>query len=98
MTDAPRVEVDMRPQHAAREVLVAELATKQHGVVAHRQLLDLGFTRSGIQRRLRLGRLHRVHRGVYSVGHALLSGNGRWMAATLACGDAALLSHRTAAG
>ena len=87
----------MRPQHTAREVLVAELAARQHGVVAHSQLIALGFSRPGVQRRLRAGRLHSLHRGVYSVGHRLLSMNGRWMAAVLSCGDDALLSHRTAA-
>jgi hypothetical protein len=46
---------------------------------------------------LRAGHIHPVHRGIYSVGHKLLSGHGRWMAAVLACGDAALLSHQCAA-
>ena len=46
---------------------------------------------------MRAGRLHRVHRGVYAVGHPGLSSEGRWMAAVLACGDGAVLSHRSAA-
>jgi very-short-patch-repair endonuclease len=41
--------------------------------------------------------LHRVFRGVYAVGHAGLGNKGRWMAAVLACGDGAVLSHRSAA-
>ena len=43
----------MRPQHTAREVRVAELAARQHGVVTHSQLIALGFSRPGVQRRLR---------------------------------------------
>jgi very-short-patch-repair endonuclease len=46
---------------------------------------------------VRAGRLHRVHRGVYAVGHRRLSNEGRWMAAVLACGEEAVLSHFSAA-
>jgi very-short-patch-repair endonuclease len=56
-------------------------------------LLDLGYSRTGIKRRLHKHRLHRVHRGVYAVGHTGLMARGRWMAAVLACGPGALLSH-----
>ncbi len=69
----------------------------QHGVIARRQLLVLGFSRNAIEHRLKVGRLHPITRGVYSVGRAELSPKGRWMAATLACGEAACLSHRSAA-
>ena len=42
--------------------------------------------------------MHRVHRGVYSIAPpALLTRRGRYMAAVLACGDGAVLSHRSAA-
>src|SRR5207302_645130 len=68
----------------------------QHGVVAHRQLVELGLGRKAIQYRLAAGRLHRLHLGVYAVGHPRVTGPGRWMAAVLACGDGALLSHRSA--
>jgi hypothetical protein len=74
-----------------------KLARAQHGVVARRQLLALGFTRSGIEHRRRIGRLHLVTRGVYAVGRAELTQKGRWMAAVLACGPSAVLSHRSAA-
>jgi hypothetical protein len=50
-----------------------------------------------IRHRLRAGLLHRVMRGVYSVGRRGLDTRGRWMAATLVCGPHALLSHRSAA-
>jgi hypothetical protein len=46
---------------------------------------------------VRAGRLHRIHRGVYAVGHKRLSREGRLMAAALACGPGAVLSHATAA-
>jgi very-short-patch-repair endonuclease len=69
----------------------------QHGVVSRAQLLDLGYSRTGIKRRLDKRRLHRVHRGVYAVGHTRLTARGRWMAAVLACGPGALLSHLDAA-
>jgi very-short-patch-repair endonuclease len=60
-------------------------------------LLDLGVTRNEVQHALRSGRLHRVHRGVYAVGHTALSQEARWMAAVLARGPGAVLSHRSAA-
>ena len=76
---------------------MAALAERQHGVVGHRQLLELGLGASTIQRRVAAGRLHPIHRGTYAVGHPTLRGLGRWMAAVLACGSGALLSHRSAA-
>jgi very-short-patch-repair endonuclease len=66
-------------------------------VVARRQLLGLGFSRSGIEQRLKTGRLHPAALGVYAVGRSELSREGSWMAAILACGDGALLSHGSAA-
>jgi len=61
------------------------------------QLRRAGIDESGIGRRVRAGRLHRVYRGVYAVGHEGLSREGRWKAAVLACGAGAVLSHRSAA-
>jgi Protein of unknown function (DUF559) len=66
-------------------------------VLSRHQLLTLGYARQAIEHRLGSGRLHQIHRGVYVVGRADLSPNGRWMAALLACGDNAFLSHRSAA-
>jgi hypothetical protein len=65
--------------------------------VAREQLLALGFTKRAIEHRTRTGRLHPIARGVYSVGRRHLSREGRWMAAVLACGPDAALSHRSAA-
>jgi very-short-patch-repair endonuclease len=74
-----------------------ELAREQHGVIARRQLIALGFTHDAIRHRIERGRLRPIWRGVYAVGRPELSRHGRWMAAVLACGTDALLSHETAA-
>ena len=76
---------------------LAELARRQHGVVSTAQLRRLGYSKHTIHDRAAAGRLHRIHRGVYAVGHTNLAIRGRWMAAVLACGPGALLSHRDAA-
>jgi very-short-patch-repair endonuclease len=73
------------------------LAAAQHGVVALFQLLDLGYTLEAIKHRVAIGRLHPIHRGVYAVGRRELTRMGEWMAAVLACGDGAVLSHESAA-
>lgn len=72
------------------------MAARQHGVVSWPQLAALGLSRNAVHQRAKAGRLHRVHRGVYAVGHARLTLRGRWMAAVLACGPQAVLSHRSA--
>jgi very-short-patch-repair endonuclease len=77
--------------------LIAELAARQHGVVARWQLLAAGITARQINLRLKGGRLHQIHHGVYLVGHAVPPPLGREQAALLACGRSAVLSHRTAA-
>jgi hypothetical protein len=79
--------------------VVAALAERQHGVVSTAQLRAAGLGKGGVERRVRRGRLHRLHRGVYAVGHPRLTQRGRLWAAVLACGgvEAAVLSHRTAA-
>jgi len=76
--------------------IVGPLAARQHGVVAARQLVAAGLARSSIAARVRSGLLHRVHRGVYAVGTERLTIHGRWMAAVLAGGPGAVLSHRPA--
>jgi len=76
---------------------VSELARRQHGVVGRAQLAALGLSLAEIDGRVRRSRLHRVHQGVYAVGHLALTRNGRFMAAVLACGDGATLSHFSAA-
>jgi Transcriptional regulator, AbiEi antitoxin len=79
------------------ECAVAELAATQHGVVSLEQLRPFGLGARGAQHRAVSGRLHRVHRGVYAVGHRVLSPDGYRIAAVLASGPGAVLSHRSAA-
>jgi hypothetical protein len=74
------------------------MAGRQHGVVSIRQLLGpLGYSQSAIARAVAAGRLHRLHRGVYAVGHSRVSRSGMCLAAVLAGGPGALLSHASAA-
>jgi hypothetical protein len=76
---------------------IAALATRQHGPVTRGQLQALGLTPQHIAHRIAIGRLIRIHRSVYAVGHPSLTREGRWMAAVLACGERAVLSHGDAA-
>src|SRR4051794_11747160 len=73
------------------------LAARQHGVVSGGQLRALGFTAEAIQHRIERGRLHPLWRGVFAVGRRDVSERGLWRAATLACGEGAVLSHESAA-
>src|SRR3954466_180534 len=90
---------DSRPKLATPplDAAIAAIARAQYGVITMRQLADLGVSRRAVSHRAAAGRLHRVHRGVYAVGHTRLTGHGRWMAAVLACGDAAALFGASAA-
>jgi very-short-patch-repair endonuclease/predicted transcriptional regulator of viral defense system len=78
-------------------VRLARIAARQHGVVGRRQLLAIGISDRGIAGRVSQGRLHRLYLGVYAVGHPRLTQAGRWMAAVVACGHGAVLSHLDAA-
>jgi putative AbiEi antitoxin of type IV toxin-antitoxin system/uncharacterized protein DUF559 len=82
---------------AHHDLRIGAVAARQHGVVTYAQLRALGVGRGEIDARSRRGALHRVHQGVYAVGHSSLSHKGRWMAAVLACGPGAVLSHASAA-
>ncbi len=87
----------MDPQNDTDRVIGA-LAARQWGVVSRGQLLDAGLSPTEVRDRMRAGRLLRLHRGVYAVGHARLRREGHWLAAVLAVGSGAVLSHRDAAG
>jgi Transcriptional regulator, AbiEi antitoxin len=87
----------MRDQNASPRAKVAELAEGQYGVVDHEELRAIGLSAPTIGRWSANGQLHRLYRGVYAVGHAAISGHGRWLAAVKACGPGAVLSHISAA-
>jgi very-short-patch-repair endonuclease len=80
-----------------RELALARLAKRQHGVVGRSQLEGLGLGEDAIRHRVRLGRLKRLHAGAFSVGQQVVPVRGWWMAAVLACGSGAVLSHHAAA-
>ena len=76
---------------------LAALAERQHGVVAARQLIALGYSRNAIAYAKASGRLRHLRRGVYAVGHRPVTWHSRCLAATLSCGADAVASHRAAA-
>ena len=75
---------------------VARIGLRQHGRVARRQLLGADVDPKRIDRWVRDGLLRIVHRGVYAIGHTAPSLHAVYMAAVLAGGDRAVLSHRAA--
>jgi predicted transcriptional regulator of viral defense system len=83
--------------HVARERAINELAARQHDVLALAQLRALGLGDSGVRQRVAAGKLRRLHQGVYAIGLSPPSVEARFMAAVLACGPGAALSHRSAA-
>ena len=85
------------PATRAADRAIAALAARQHGVLSADQLLTCGLSRKAIRGRVAAGRLHPVHAGVYAVGHPAVGDHGRWLAAVLAGGSGAVLSHRSAA-
>jgi len=93
------VDRDMHGKRGTRDEdrAIAELARGQHGHVSRAQLLRLAVSSDAIDRRVRGGRLHVVHRGVYSVGYRHTTQEGVWIAAVLAAGVRAVLSHFSAA-
>jgi len=91
----PPIPAQLHRLHRDRALSV--LAERQHGTVAHRQLTAIGFSRHAIAHLIERCHLRVVHRGVYAVGPARLTRTARWMAAVLAAGPGAALSHRSAA-
>jgi very-short-patch-repair endonuclease len=90
--DVPAVE-----QVEAADLAVSRIAASQRGVVTYEQLLAEGLSRGAIAHRLATGRLHRLHRGIYLVGHPVPPPLSLETAALLSCGDGAVLSHGSAA-
>jgi very-short-patch-repair endonuclease len=94
MPELPLISPGIRAQSAAVRAVAGELAA----IVSRAQLLAAGVSRGKIARALHGGALHRLHSGIYAaVAPALLTEEGRLVAALLAAGDGALLSHATAA-
>jgi len=87
----------MREESTTGDRQIAAIAEQQHGVVTVEQLRAAGIGKTEVTRRVQAGTLHRLYRGVYAVGHRSLSWRGRWLAAVLAAGDGAVLSHSSAA-
>lgn len=99
MASEAHVRADIPTERAPRELeqAIAALAARQHGVVSAAQLRALGLGTGAIKHRAAVGRLHALHRGVYAVGHRALRHEAWWIAAVLAAGEGAVLSHRAAA-
>jgi hypothetical protein len=97
MAEVGRIRADIPSSCDPGDWPVVELAIRQHDVVAGWQLRALGINTGAIKHRVKVGRLHRIHLGVYAVGSPNLTIKGHWMAAVLAGGPDAVLSHRAAA-
>ncbi len=78
-------------RRVAEDLLIAELAAASSGIVDRAELDALGISPDEIAYRLQIGRLHRLHRGVYAVGHRSVDRRGRWIAALRACGPQSAL-------
>jgi very-short-patch-repair endonuclease len=85
----------MGEKSASPDEIVARIARRQHGVVSTRQLHAAGLHRNAVSNRVQKGQLHRVHQGVYAVGHDGIPREGKWMAAVLACGAGTVVEART---
>ena len=94
MSQAPSWAALYGPPKRLLDAVIAALAGRQHGVVGRAQLLAAGIEDHSDQARVQASRLHPLYRGVYAVGHRVLTQRGRWMAATLATDG--VLSHRSA--
>jgi predicted transcriptional regulator of viral defense system len=94
---AHKHRIDAQRRERGVDAAIAALAGSQHGVVSREQLLGLGLGRGAVAVRLQRSGLHALHRGVYAVGHRALGREARWLAAVLASGSGAALSHRSAA-
>lgn len=99
MKGVPQLAATCSPERVEPplDVLISRLAECQHGVVCLPQLQFLGLSARAVRNRVAAGRLTRIYRGVYAVGHGRLTQRGRWMAAVLAYGPRAVLSHCSAA-
>lgn len=86
---------DVAPTRQRSDAAIEAAFAEQHHVMTVAQLQDIGLSTRAVRHRVTAGRLRRLHRGVYAIGRPTTA--GRWMAAVLAAGDGAVLSHRSAA-
>jgi hypothetical protein len=86
-----------RKDLSRRDLMVAEMAARTEGVLDIDELAVCGLSHQSTCRRERAGRLHRLHQGVYAVGHPNVSQKGLFIAAVKACKPDAALSHRAEA-
>ena len=84
------------PQGHTSDARIAAIAARQHALITIWQLLAIGLDTNAVARRVARGTLHRRYRGVYVVGQPTLSPEGECLAAVLAAGPGAALSHRPA--
>lgn len=89
--------MDRQRNRALGDGEIAAVATSQAGVISIDQLRNSGLTRQAVSHRNQVSRLHRIHKGVYSVGHEAIDWRGRLLAAVLACGPGSAISHLSAA-
>jgi very-short-patch-repair endonuclease len=94
---ALRTQMGTESAQPSLDARVSAVARGQYGVITREQLRRVGLGEHGIAERVRTKRLHRLHRGVYAVGHDVLKPEARWLAAVLACSEGAVLSHASAA-
>jgi hypothetical protein len=92
-----RMSTSRRYSPSSDHAAIAVLAAEQHGVVSRAQLRRARLSTAAIDNRVKTGRLLALHRGVYAVGHRPATNHAQAMAAVLACGPHAVLSHRSAA-
>ena len=97
MTDVAHRNREEHGKYGPGDWEAAELADRQHSMVAHWQLRELGIGQDAIEYRARVGRLHEIYTGVYTLGSRDVPELGRLHGAVLSCGYGALLSHRSAA-
>jgi predicted transcriptional regulator of viral defense system len=97
--DGPKTQhrLEFSAHQHPRDGEIARICHVQHGLVTLRQLEEQGLTVQAVHERLLAGRLHRIHQGVYSLTPGVMTERGKFMAAVLACGPDAVLSHRSAA-
>jgi hypothetical protein len=92
-----RVTWSMAPKSGTADQVIAELASRSHGIVTRRELLRAGVTVHELRTRFKRGTLLPLHRGVYRVGHQAPSREARYLGAVKACGEQAVLCGRAAA-